>query len=1076
MALPKEYEMLFRLRGVLGNDFKQSFSQAAQYTQKLNKEQAQLQKTIGDIKEWQRAGETLKKNQKVYDELNGKLARNEELTKEQKKQLDEAEKSIRKAKEALEKYRDRMEKAGVSTEEAEKRLEELNRQYDKLARKQQSLDDLTASWQKHSAAMQTSLTHLRNWTVLYSAAMAGGYKLFVTPAAETEKSMSNVQAYFNASEAQVREMKANARQLGLTTPYTTTESAAAYESTAKAGWSVEDSMAAMPGIINLALASDEELAAVAETVTNYTKAFGIAPSDATHFADILAAAAMGSNADISDLTESLGYTAPIASALGFSAEDVLLMLGLQANMGLKGSRAGTALRRIMTEAGSGMRFQLDNREVEIATTDASGNMLSLREIIQNARSAFSGLSESEMAALTDTSELLSMAEAYGIDTNGMTLDEISEAVLSGASALSDAEAVAAAEAIAMKTAMGGLLTLINTSEEDFQKLASSIDNATGSAERMADTKMDNLYGDIEKLKSTLEETQITIGDALLPDMRELVQWTTDVAGGFAEWAAENEDVIRTVAEYIAKSGPMIAGLLGTKAAIHGVISLGSKLGLFFKTLTPGGWVGLAAVGIGALTAAFIEFEKQASRAALDEKFGDVSLSISQVKRAADDLVNSGKLGEIAAAFDSYESVENYRDAMLSAADAIKKKNWMVSVGIDLTPAEMNEYRSEVEDFVAKTKEYILESSAALNMGLSTILGTDNGFRNLAGAEILNEADAIGRELADHLTAAFEDGVFDETEQNIAAKLQAQLQGVTEKLNAYQKQGQLAALEAAYGGKLDRESALALFGEVSDLLGVSASEAKELYASTYASLLAARDNSTGEARAEAEAALAALEASGYQGMIGAASSGVLGTLTGILAETMDVSSLVGSGSQIRALMKGGLSQEEYSYAKKAMGDAKQDYFLNTTSAEREFLNQWYETYQSVAPYMSAYAAELSASGDSAGAQRIWEMESLYTSIYAAKHAGSTAQYGSAALMEDVLSGAGIFGELAGIAGDVQVNEGDVSLHNEFHISASDPQGTADEVERIVDEQLSKTFGRRYADEKKNERRAYIYDGE
>lgn len=1079
MALPKEYEMLFRLRGILGNDFKSSFSQAAEYTRKLNKEQAELQKKIGNIDAWKKAESQYRKNLTAYEQLLDKQVKGQALTKEETKQLEKSKEAYLKAKEAMKKYDDELKKQGIYTETADKKLEELNAEYQKLEKKQQSINNLTVAWDKHSAAMQRSATHLRNWSVMYAAAMAGGYKLFVSPAADTEKSMSNVQAYFNASEAQVRELKAYSRELGLNTPYTTTESAVAFESTAKAGWSVEDSMAAMPGIINLALASEEELASVAETVTNYTKAFGIQPSGATHFADILAAAAMGSNADISDLTIALGYTAPIASSMDFSAEDVLLMLGLQANMGMKGSRAGTSMRRIMTTAGTGMNVTLDSgRELNIATTDENGAMLSLRQIIENARAEFRGLSAAEMASLTDTSGIAAMAEQYGIDTTDMSADEVMDQIMETVGGLSDAEAVAAAEAIAKKTAMGGLLTLINTSEEDFYRLAASIDNAAGSAERMAETKMDNLYGDIEHLKSALEETQITIGDALLPDMREMVQAGTDIVGTVAEWAEENEDLIRTIGEYAAKSGPFIGSVLGLNTAIHGAVAGGAKLLTFFKTMTTGGKIGLAAGIIGTVTLAIVEFEKQYSRAKLDEKFGNVSLSISQVQDAAEDLVNSGKLGEISAAFDSYENVENYRDAMLSAADAIKKKNWMVSVGIDMTPAEMNEYRSEVEDFVAKTKEYILEHSAALNMGLGTILGAENGFQNLAGAELLNEADAIGKELAEHLNTAFADGVFDPEEMNLAAEMQAKLHAVTEKMNSYAEQGQLAALKQAYGGELDRESALNLFEEVNSMLGVSMSEAKELYASTYASLVAARDNSTGEARAEAEAALAALEESGYKRMLGEASSGVMGTLTEILTGNIDVSALSGYGSQIRALMEGGLTGEELIAAAGAVSDSATAY-RSYSSAEKEFLNEWFDMYSNVAPYMNLYANELSAAGDMAGAQKIRSMEDLYIAMYSKGKTSFLSRNSvdeSVTAAEEMFGASGIFEELAGIAGDVNYTEGDVTIENNpvYNITTMDPMQAAEQV-NALNESYGEKLVKQLAELRRSEARVTIGTG-
>ena len=99
MALPKEYEMLFRLRGILGNDFKSSFSQAAEYTRKLNKEQADLQKIIGNIDAWKKAESQYRKNLTAYEQLLDKQAKGQALTKEETKQLEKSKEAYLKAKE-----------------------------------------------------------------------------------------------------------------------------------------------------------------------------------------------------------------------------------------------------------------------------------------------------------------------------------------------------------------------------------------------------------------------------------------------------------------------------------------------------------------------------------------------------------------------------------------------------------------------------------------------------------------------------------------------------------------------------------------------------------------------------------------------------------------------------------------------------------------------------------------------------------------------------------------------------------------------------------------------------------------
>ena len=291
-------------------------------------------------------------------------------------------------------------------------------------------------------------------------------------------------------------------------------------------------------------------------------------------------------------------------------------------------------------------------------------------------------------------------------------------------------------------------------------------------------------------------------------------------------------------------------------------------------------------------------------------------------------------------------------------------------------------------------------------------------------------------------------MFDPEEMDLAAEMQAKLHAVTEKMNYYDEQGQLAALKQAYGGELDRESALNLFEEMNSRLGVSMSKAKELYASKYASLMAIRENSTGEARAEAEAALAALEESGYKKMLGEAASGVMGTLTEILTGNIDVSALAGYGGQIRALMEGGLTGSEFTSATNIMQSIGKSYNFGFSSAEKDFLEEWYSMYKTVAPFMNTYANELSESGDLAGAQKIRAMENLYTAMYAMENKNTYTKDGVNVVtaMEEMFGESGIFEELAGIAGDVSYTEGDIKVEYnvEYNVSAANPQELIDKV--------------------------------
>lgn len=101
------------------------------------------------------------------------------------------------------------------------------------------------------------------------------------------------------------------------------------------------------GIMNLAAASGEDLATTSDIVTDALTALGMSADDSTHFADILAAASSDANTNVSLMGESFKYVAPVAGAMGASAEDLSIALGLMANSGIKGSQAGNSLKNAL---------------------------------------------------------------------------------------------------------------------------------------------------------------------------------------------------------------------------------------------------------------------------------------------------------------------------------------------------------------------------------------------------------------------------------------------------------------------------------------------------------------------------------------------------------------------------------------------------------------------------------------------------------------------------------------------------------------------------------------------------------
>ena len=167
-----------------------------------------------------------------------------------------------------------------------------------------------------------------------TAAVTGLGTAAVKTAADFDAEMSKVSAISGATGADFDKLRAKAREMGAKTKFSATEAASAMEYMAMAGWRTEDMLSGIEGIMNLAAASGEDLATTSDIVTDALTAFGLSASDSGHFADILAAASSNANTNVSMMGETFKYCAPIAGALGFSAEDTAEAIGLMANSGI----------------------------------------------------------------------------------------------------------------------------------------------------------------------------------------------------------------------------------------------------------------------------------------------------------------------------------------------------------------------------------------------------------------------------------------------------------------------------------------------------------------------------------------------------------------------------------------------------------------------------------------------------------------------------------------------------------------------------------------------------------------------
>ena len=402
---------------------------------------------------------------------------------------------------------------------------------------------------KKMEAFGDSVTHAGQTIMPASMAVAGLGAAAVKTAADFDAGMSKVAAISGATGEDLDALRDKAREMGAKTKFSASEAASAMEYMAMAGWKTEDMLGGIEGIMNLAAASGEDLATTSDIVTDALTAFGLTAQDSAHFADILAAASSNANTNVAMMGETFKYCAPIAGALGFSAEDVAEAIGLMANAGIKSTQAGTALRTIMNNLSGEVKITGKALgEVTIATTNTDGSMRDLSDILADCRGAFSQLSESERAQ--------------------------------------------AAEALVGKNAMSGFLALMNAAPEDIEKLSTAIENCDGTAAQMAETMQDNLAGQLTILKSQLEELAISFGEMLMPAIRAIVskiQAFVDKLNGMSE---SQRKAVLTIGLIIAALGPLLV-ILGTViskvgTAMQGFVKLATgvkKLGVAVKAGT-----------------------------------------------------------------------------------------------------------------------------------------------------------------------------------------------------------------------------------------------------------------------------------------------------------------------------------------------------------------------------------------------------------------------------------------------------------------------------------------------------------
>jgi len=234
-----------------------------------------------------------------------------------------------------------------------------------LGKVQRNMRSMTSNFTKLGMSMSKAIT--------LPLALIGGASL--RTAVKFEASMAKVKAVSGATAKEFDSLAASAKELGRTTVFTASDVSGLQLEFAKLGFSAVQINQVTGATLNLAQATGSDLAQAAEVAGATLGGFGLAATETERVTDVMAASFSSSALDINHFQESMKLVAPNAKAAGVSLEETTAMLAVLSKAGIKGSSAGTALRRILQEM-QGTSGTLTERFAELnkAGLDVQGSM------------------------------------------------------------------------------------------------------------------------------------------------------------------------------------------------------------------------------------------------------------------------------------------------------------------------------------------------------------------------------------------------------------------------------------------------------------------------------------------------------------------------------------------------------------------------------------------------------------------------------------------------------------------------------------------------------------------------------
>ena len=619
-------------------------------------------------------------------------------------------------------------------------------------------------------------------TISAAALMAG--KKAVDVGMDFDKAMSSWKGTAKASEEEFNIAREAAMKYGRETTKTATESANALEYMALAGWSVEDSVKALPSVLKLSEATNLDLARTSDLVTDSMSATGEVIGEngenLQRFLDVATTANNKSNQTAEQLMEAWIQTGGVFKGLNVDIEDSATALGVLANRGIKGSEAGTALNAIMINltTGAGQAGKAMKKLGVSAFKD--GKFKGLKQTLTDVRDKLAGLTEEEQ-------------NFYKARIGGKHHIDAFTHLLNGLDATKDGK-------------------------KEWDSLNESLRNANGSLQQMAATKMDNLWGDTKILQSAMQDLGIKVNDAINIPLRDGAKAFTNMvyaSDGFignleelypklkrsAEGFGEFVKPVIKIGEFFVSNPEWLTGAVAgfssmavfMKASnvvpkgIESIVGLVTTLGANPAVAIMNG-ISLLAAGIIGVAVAVDKYNAKEGKKDLSKRFGDMKLSLKELNDVALEIVGKKTFERLSQASKQLSAVGQYSKDIDKTAESIEKLQLRLSVSSDFNPEDAEKLGTELESLASGVSNLVSEQQIAMHFSIRGLFGEDSEtgeslIKQFDGmyTSIRGDVERIGKQLGDEYKKAMEDGIITPIEQETINTLTQQILDLKEQV-------------------------------------------------------------------------------------------------------------------------------------------------------------------------------------------------------------------------------------------------------------------------------------------------------